>query len=285
MNLTISRHFTPPLVALLSIMSATSAFALTVDQAREGCRPKMVPLVTSCMKAMTSGDRPTRFEKCKASPAVSAAMTSCVTAALNAANGRANVAIDVNNGAKEAPIDIGNALSAGFVPPPRTIADITAILDSEKPDPETLAKLKADADTDPGAKTGDALAQFLYARGNARSLLGRNNEAVADGQQALAVARKSSDEMFVHRTEQFIALQLQAIGNLQGSIAMFEQINRETNTPKMKAWQIDANRFLLTALVQTGDLAKAQDLFTQTTAIVTLVRTSGNPGWRDAYQR
>ena len=60
-------------------------------------------------------------------------------AALNKANGRANVAIEVGK-AKEEVIAPGISLPAGFVAPPRTIADITAILDSEKPDPADAGK-------------------------------------------------------------------------------------------------------------------------------------------------
>jgi hypothetical protein len=36
--------------------------------------------------------------------------------------------------------------TANFVPPPRNIADITSILDQEKPDPTKLAKMTAEAE-------------------------------------------------------------------------------------------------------------------------------------------
>ena len=38
------------------------------------------------------------------------------------------------------------APAAGFMVPPRTISDITAILDSERPDPAKISELKAKAD-------------------------------------------------------------------------------------------------------------------------------------------
>ena len=41
------------------------------------------------------------------------------------------------------------AQAGTFAAPPRTIADITAILDQEKPDLERIAKLRADADAMP----------------------------------------------------------------------------------------------------------------------------------------
>ena len=73
----------------------------------------------------------------------------CVMAALNAANGRANVAVAIPTEAAPK-VSAGSALPAGFVAPPRTITDITAILDSEKPDLKTIEELKAEADSQPG---------------------------------------------------------------------------------------------------------------------------------------
>src|SRR5579864_66607 len=91
------------LFATVLSASAGQAFALTTEAAIESCRAKAHPQVVAC-----------------------------VMAALNAANGRANVAVAIptESTPKLAP---GNALPAGFIPPPRTIADITAVLDSEKP--------------------------------------------------------------------------------------------------------------------------------------------------------
>src|SRR5207248_11490588 len=108
----------------------------------------------------------------------------------------------------------GNALPAGFVAPPRTIADITAILDSEKPHPATLAKLKASADNEPGKNISQAdLAEFYIERGTARSALGRNMEALADGEKALAAALASGDGYFGQRIRQFITLQKLTLGD------------------------------------------------------------------------
>ena len=68
----------------------------------------------------------------------------------------------------------GHAQAPTFVAPPRTIADITAILDREKPDPAAIAKLKADAHkTPPTGASRAALAQFYFDRGNAHALLGQ----------------------------------------------------------------------------------------------------------------
>jgi hypothetical protein len=81
------------------------------------------------------------------------------------------------------------AQRAGFVAPPRTIADITAILDQEKPDPAKRAKEEADADAEPPAHANSAkLRDFYFNRAQARSSLGRLAEAIADCERAAANA-------------------------------------------------------------------------------------------------
>src|SRR3974390_3467592 len=109
------------------IGTACHAVALTKEAAIEQCRMTVGrPIVQACMHAGGG-----KLEACreKARPQVHA----CVMAAMNAANGRGNVAVAVPT---EAPPKIAPeaAMSAGFVAPPRTISDITAVLDREKPD-------------------------------------------------------------------------------------------------------------------------------------------------------
>src|SRR6185437_9987408 len=75
--------------------------------------------------------------------------------------------------------------------PPRTITDITAILDQEKPDSERFARLKAGADAQPPTNADRrALARFYQHRAEDRSALGRMREAVPDIQQAIAIGRE-----------------------------------------------------------------------------------------------
>jgi len=142
----------PTLIALGFLACSTgSAFALSQEAAVENCRMTVGrPIVQACMHAAGGGGN---LEACraKAKPQVHA----CVMAALNAANGRANVAVAVPTEAvpKLAP---GTALPAGFIAPPRTISDITAILDSEKPDLKTIEQLKAGANAVPTGKESRA---------------------------------------------------------------------------------------------------------------------------------
>ena len=76
---------------------------------------------------------------------------------------------------------------SAFVAPPRTIADITAILDQEKPDPAKRAKAEAQAVAEPAAKADRAtLKDFYFRRAQARASLGRLKDAVADCERAVA---------------------------------------------------------------------------------------------------
>ena len=65
-----------------------------------------------------------------------------------------------------------------LVAPPRTISDIAAILDQQKPDAAKIAELTTMAEAPvPGGLKGLALADFYYKRAQARALLGRSERS------------------------------------------------------------------------------------------------------------
>jgi CHAT domain-containing protein len=270
-------------VALLPLPQA--AYALSMEQANANCRETVGrQIVHACMQEMRgSGDKESNLVKCraKASPTVRA----CTTAAMNKAHGRANVAISIDDGkSKKEAINLSDALPAGFVPPPRSIADITAVLDSEKPDAATLAKLKDAADKEPEkGLSGEDLAQFYYDRGNARVLLGRTADAVADGEKGLDIAR-NADPMLRQRLRQFVGLQKQAQGDLKSTIGIFQQLINETlNVPNMRGWLYNSSRIIIAALVQAGDITQADGYFKRMQTQLVDARTSGHPAKRQAY--
>src|SRR5690242_5701913 len=77
-----------------------------------------------------------------------------------------------------------------LVPPPRSIADITAILDQEKPDAAKIAKATAAADAQPSAGLDDkAMIEFLVKRGDAAQALGRSQQALIDLRKAVEMSR------------------------------------------------------------------------------------------------
>jgi hypothetical protein len=84
-----------------------------------------------------------------------------------------------------------NARTGPAVAPPRTIADITAILDEEKPDSDRIAKMRADADASPPQNAdAAALVDFYYSRGVARQDIGRLRVSIADLKTGIAIGRE-----------------------------------------------------------------------------------------------
>ena len=265
--------------------SGSAGAALTKEQAIANCRESVGrPIVMACMRASGGGEA--NFARCRenATPKVKA----CVIAALNAANGRANVPIEMYKSGKpkEEIAAPGNALPAGFVPPPRTIGDIAAILDGEKPDAAVLAKLKADADSEPGKNLSQSdLAQFYYDRGNARAAVGRNTEGLADAEKALSLTTASGDSFFGQRIRQFITIQKLSLGDVKGALQVSQFMVTDANRPGQKGYMFNAQRIAAMVLVQMGDIPQAEGYMRRSLALIQEARTSGLPGWREGYAK
>jgi len=261
--------------------SSGSAAALTKEAALENCRMTVGrPIVQACMHSGGGADR----EACraKASPQVKA----CVLAALNAANGRANVAVELPKEAAPK-LEPGTALPKGFVAPPRTISDITAILDGEKPDEKLIAELKADAESTPtGKESREDLAQFYFDRANARSQLGRLAEALADANKAVEVGRGAISANMMGRLTQLAALQYQAVGDPKRALEIMQRQLREVAImPGAKGYLFNANRSVAGILIQMGDIPQAEAYLRRSLASIQEARTSGLPGWRASYAK
>lgn len=76
--------------------------------------------------------------------------------------------------------------------PPRSVADIIAILDQYKPDEASLAKLRAQAEAQPpDTKHEQELAIFYHRRGRANKEVGNSKQQIADFETALRLALPS----------------------------------------------------------------------------------------------
>ncbi len=180
--------------------------------------------------------------------------------------------------------DAALEIRASFVAPPRTIADITAILDSEKPDEAQIIKRKATADATPaGNMAGPKLAQFLFDRAAARALLARNKEALADGLQALELGKHGMDLRFLARTRRVVAQQYKATGNPKDAIAILQVQVNEGNVPGRRGTVIASLRFIAQMLVSIGDVNQANAYVGRAVAMVQEARGSPNPKWRASY--
>jgi len=268
---------------LFAAFLPAAANALSIEQARESCHESVgKPTFQACMQGLKgSGDREANREKCQSISRPK--FQACVQAALNKANGRANVAITVDNGGKKEVVDLGRALPAGFVPPPRSITDITAVLDKEKPDPKAVADMKAQADAaPPQGASGVALAHFYYDRGNARLTLGRVGDALDDAQKALPLAQ--GDGQFSKRLLQFLSIVRQANGDPKGAMQALQELSRAAVAEHIVGWVVNSSWNIVGNAIASGDIARAEGALRQLTAAITEARTSGNPKMRRNYE-
>ena len=157
-------------------------------------------------------------------------------------------------------LEPGTALPKDFIAPPRTIADITAILDSEKPDVKLIEELKSDADSTPtGKESREDLAQFYFDRANARSQLGRLAESIADANQAIEVGRGAVSANMMGRLMQLVAIQYAAAGDPKRALEITQRQLRETaSMPGAKGYLFNANRTVTGILIQMGDVTQAE---------------------------
>ncbi|MFO0987826.1 MAG: CHAT domain-containing tetratricopeptide repeat protein [Alphaproteobacteria bacterium] len=125
------------------------------------------------------------------------------------------------------------AETPAFAAPPRTISDIAAILDQEKPDPAQIAKLRAEADAAPPSGADDRkLGHFYSERARARGALGRARESIADMELAIAHRRKTPDAG-VFRHQLFIVGQYshRNLGDSQAALRVLRAMEAEYPRP------------------------------------------------------
>lgn len=281
------RHFGPLGIGMMivgTLIAPNSVSASSLEETREKCRESVGhPTVQACMRSHgfggsrglgggsgagsgTNPDKEVQREACRAraKPLVQA----CVQKAMNEAHGRANSAVVIP---AEKSVDIVElrALPASFVAPPRTINDITAILDDEKPSPDTITKLMAAADSAPPiGRSKQELAWFYYTRGNARAQLGRLNAATEDANKAIEVAQGAVEANFMGRLQQFAGLQHASAGNPKQALAVFSAQAKDTNTKGARGYLFGAYRQIATIHIQMGDVAQAEAYLRRSLALI-----------------
>lgn len=268
--------------AFFSVMLLQLASAASFEQIVESCRAAMRPQVHACMQGKRgTGDRESNLAACRG--AVKATVQDCVRRETQrAAAGKPPPAAPKPETAAS-PKEAGHVPTA-FIAPPRTIADITAILDNERPDAAKIAELKADADAAPPKSASVAdLAQFYYDRGNARALLARNKEALADGLKALEVGKGAIEFRQVWRISQFVGLQYIAIGDPKQAVSVFQSMVRQSDQPGARGGVINASRTLAQILVSMGDVSQADAYARRVAVLVQEARGSPHPRWRKSY--
>jgi CHAT domain-containing protein len=269
----------------IAITLVLPAFAATHEQIIAICREAARPAVVACVQSK-GGRRGNEaiIEACRQSVGKPIVYACVLREEQKQASGVAPPPAPKDESA--AATQGAAPVEAVFVAPPRTIADITAILDSEKPNGAKIAERKANADAMPAANASPAkLAQFYYDRGAARALLARNKDALADGLQALAAGKGAIELRQVHRIRQFVALQYRALGDPKQAIAEFDLIVRDGNQPNQRGAMINALANIAGTLVSMGDVTQAGTYAGRVEALVQEARGSPHPNWRMAYSR
>ncbi len=183
--------------------------------------------------------------------------------------------------------ETGSAVPLAFIAPPRTIADITAILDGEKPDLKKIEGLKNAADIQPPRNgSREELAKFYYDRGNARAQLGRLAESIADADQAVEIARGAVNLQLLGRFEKFAGIQYLGAGDPKHALAIFSRLLAETASDFFaRNYQFGINRSIAGSLIQMGDIELAEDYLRRSTTVIEEYKTSDNPDVRRQYSR
>jgi tetratricopeptide (TPR) repeat protein len=269
--------------ALAIVVSMLNAFAASHEQIIESCRQAHMEELRACVRGKVGNPRSA------VGPELEKARQACGGAIVRPCVLREEQRQAAGVAAPSAPKDAAAApdvpleIRTSFVAPPRTIADITAILDSEKPDEAQIAKRKATADVSPGGLTGPKLAQFLFDRAAARALLARNKDALADGLQALDIAKHGMDLRFLARTRRLVAMQYKATGNPKDAITILQLQVGEGAVPGRRGTIISSLRAIAQILISIGDVSQANSYVGRAEAMVSEARGSPNPKWRAAY--
>lgn len=141
---------------------------------------------------------------------------------------------------------------AGQSAPPRTIQDITALLDQYKPDPKRAEAARAKASEQPPvAADAAALALFYRERSRAAHQIGLVDQRIADLRMARGYARESGEAGFGLRADLFEAER--DGGNFLNAVRLREDITRQLPKNKeMRNFAQVASAYAELAEVQTA---------------------------------
>src|SRR5271169_1676210 len=201
-------------VATAAVLANSQLVALEKSQAIENCRASSgKPAYAACMQG--GGNHEACFGKARA------IVQSCVKSAMVAAQPKAalfsaeKLSQSPSAAIKPSAAEKASDAAASLVAPPRTISDITAILEQQKPDPAEIARLTATADASaPVGVKGADLAAFYYKRAQARALLGRS-DALDDAELAVSNATSADYENRGSRYEQLLRRLLWEAGQMK----------------------------------------------------------------------
>ncbi len=153
--------------------------------------------------------------------------------------------------------DAAQDATATLVAPPRTVSDITAILDQQKPDAAAIARLTATADAVvPAGLKGGELADFHYKRAQARALLGRA-DALDDAELAVSNSQGVDYKNLGSRYEDLLTRLLRDEGQFKRASALLaKQSATFANQSKGKLFHV--NYVFEWSYLKSGDIDAAE---------------------------
>ena len=142
---------------------------------------------------------------------------------------------------------------------PRSITDITTILDQDRPDAAKIAALGADVDREPppGASPSD-LATFYLERSEARLVAGRIDDARLDAARGVAIDQSTVDARVHFDLRMQMAWLYRSSGQLVMAIRAYEELERESDRPGSKGRLFALYKHLGVCLITLGNLERAQ---------------------------
>ena len=165
------------------------------------------------------------------------------------------------------------ALAQG-IPPPRSVADVLAVLDQYKPDPEIVSRLKAEVSRQPPQTTDRVdLFRFYQDRGNAAGQLGMVRQQLADLRKAREFIQ-SGDPQLWNIYGQIGQAEMQA-GNFALAMKMWDDAPSAAlaGGQRVAAWAA-----VSTAASGFGNRARAQKACDESQSALQALHTS--PAWR-----
>jgi len=170
------------------------------------------------------------------------------------------------------------AQTGSFIPPPRTIADITAILDQEKPDPVRIAKLRGEADAKPTAAVGrEMLWKFYFDRARARRQLGRISDAIADCERAIEIGHPQPADLW--NTQNYLVQLLNLRGEPQRPLQVLAEMEPEYDRPGRMGYLFNIYKWQIREYLALGNIAQAEATFKKSEALLQQSRA-----WPSALQ-
>jgi CHAT domain-containing protein len=146
-----------------------------------------------------------------------------------------------------------------FLPPPRTINDVTAILDEQKRfESQTLARLQADAEA-PNTTDRTVLADFYFRRGRAAEDVGRARQEIDDLTKALEYSRPGL------APPRYKILYYLSRAEMRGGsiLRAIEHRRQAIDAAPPLSWQLVLNADLVEIYAFWGDLASAESALTE----------------------